>query len=224
MHVLQRQWQQRQGQAPQGLEDRSPLEVGCRAGWVGILSVLCVGAIGRAMPLLAAPPIAPEIVPELVYSVSGCEDALRPAGESWRAATSATLCKDGGNPDRLGFRGGESVRNITVGAEGQRLTFSHDLTHTCCASIVLDRSIDRTGGTPTITIVERDLGNACRCLCDYQVAGAIGPLPPGRYILRVYGEFGGGKSRVLLFERSADLSVGQAITRPPVAGTSQSPS
>lgn len=217
MHMLQYPWRQSQGQGPRGWVDRSPLEAGCRTWWVGTLSVLCVGAIGFATPLLAAPPITPE----LVYSVSGCEDTLRPAGESLRAAAPDTLCKGNGSPDRLGFVGGEPVRNITVGAEGRKLAFSHDLTYTCCASIVLDRAIDQTGRTPTITIVERDLGDHCRCLCDYQVSGAIGPLPPGPYVLRVYGEFNGDGSRVLLFERSVNLSPGATTPQPSVTGTPQ---
>ncbi len=198
-HLFRQNLRQHPGQLPQHLTDRSTLGAGFCAG-MG-LAVL-IGMVGSAIPLLAIPPIDPE----LVYSVTGCEDAALPTGQPQRTAAQPLRCKANASPDRLGFVGGEPVRNITVGSDGSKLTFSHALTYTCCASIVLDRAIDRTTSTPTITIVERDMGDHCRCLCDYQVAGAIGPLSPGPYTLRVYGEFSGHGSRVLLFERSATLA------------------
>ncbi len=196
-----------------------------RRPWLAIgsgLAALLLGAIATpALPPRNSPPRAlPATDAQLVYSVSGCEDASLPPervlasnGETAPSCSKTALTGD------WAFLGGDPVQNVAIGFENGRLTFAHDLTFTCCASFVLDRSIDRSVYPPVISIVERDVGVHCRCLCNYQVAGTIGPLPPGSYVVRVYGEFGGGKSRVLLFERSA--AVPHGLLDPPAVGSPQ---
>lgn len=193
--------------------------------WVAIgsgLATLLLGSIAaHAVPPRTTPPRAlPSTDPQLTYSVSGCEDvSLPPERVMARNGTIASPCFKTGLTHDVAFISGDPVRNVAIGFENGRLTFAHDLTFTCCASFVLDRSIDRSVNPPVISIVERDVGEHCRCLCDYQVAGTIGPLPPGSYVVRVYGEFGHGKSRVLLFERSA--AVPHGLLDPPATGAPQ---
>lgn len=193
--------------------------------WVAIgsgLATLLLGSItAHAVPPRNAPPrTAPSTDPQLIYSVSGCEDvSLPPERVMVHNGTITPPCFKTGLTRDLAFIGGDPVRNVAIAFENGRLTFSHDLTSTCCASFVLDRSIDRSVYPPVISIVERDMGERCRCLCDFQVAGTIGPLPPGSYLVRVYGEFGEGKSRILLFERSA--SVPHGLLDPPATGSPQ---
>ncbi|TAD80360.1 MAG: hypothetical protein EA001_00770 [Oscillatoriales cyanobacterium] len=189
--------------------------------------MLLLGAgVAIALPPRNSPPrVLPAPDPQLVYSVSGCEDVSLPpervmAQNGAIAPPCAKITSANNWPTSdLAFLGRDPVRNVAIGFENDRLTFSHDLTFTCCASFVLDRSIDRSVYPPVISIVERDMGERCRCLCDFQVAGTIGPLPPGSYVVRVYGEFGDGKSRILLFERSA--SVPHGLLDPPATGSPQ---
>jgi len=209
---------------PIHLPSRAPIGRPCWS-WVAIgsgLAALLLGSIAaHAVPPRNAPPRnAPSTDPQLIYSLSGCEDvSLPPERVMVRNGAITPPCFKTGLTRDLAFIGGDPVRNVAIGFENGRLTFSHDLTFTCCASFVLDRSIDRSVHPPVISIVERDMGERCRCLCDFQVAGTIGPLPPGSYLVRVYGEFGEGKSRILLFERSA--SVPHGLLDPPVTGSPQ---
>lgn len=200
---------------------RSPLGWAVVLGCVALLAIETIdqgrSAVAQALPgaidRVGQPQPAPRVTApgpdrelKFDYSVSGCEDAsISPAVAPLWAAARALTCKSGASegltrsPLALGR---ELVSNIAISTEGRTLVFGHDLTYTCCAAFVLDRSLDREGGQSIITVVERNEGEHCRCLCDYQITGTIGPLPPGSYTLRVYGELGAARARQLLFERS----------------------
>jgi hypothetical protein len=95
---------------------------------------------------------------ELVYMVGGCQEEQ---GAS-RAGTGDEL---------------------QVVARGDTIHVSHRLSYVCCAELSLSMEQDGT----TIRVMERNVGEMCRCLCDYDVEAEITGLSPGEYQVEVWG-------------------------------------
>jgi hypothetical protein len=96
--------------------------------------------------------------PALAYTVSGCVEE----GESSRAGATGEV-------------------RITV--DGDAIRVDQALTYVCCADLKL--SLEREGST--IRIMERNVGEICRCLCEYAVGAEVTGLGPGVYDVEVWG-------------------------------------
>jgi len=59
----------------------------------------------------------------------------------------------------------------------------HRLTYVCCAELVL--TVEQEGNT--IRITESNVGEMCRCLCDYDVEADVSGLEPGVYDVQLWG-------------------------------------
>ncbi len=63
--------------------------------------------------------------------------------------------------------------------------FVHHLPYVCCAELVF--SAGGTAEEGVIRIVETNVGEMCRCMCPYNVAGEVDGLPSGSYTVEFWG-------------------------------------
>jgi len=96
--------------------------------------------------------------PAFSYSVGGCEEEL----ESTRSI------------------GGAEVE-ITV--EDGTIHVQQQLTYVCCAELKL--TVEREGNT--LKVVEANVREICRCICEYKVQAEIADLDPGTYEVQIWG-------------------------------------
>ena len=96
--------------------------------------------------------------PELIYTVGGCVEEAAAA----RAATDA---------------------DVLIEGEGSAIHVEHRVTYVCCAELVL--TVEQEGNT--IRITESNVGEMCRCLCDYDVEADVSDLDPGVYDVQLWG-------------------------------------
>ncbi|MCJ7621694.1 MAG: hypothetical protein MUP64_15940 [Anaerolineae bacterium] len=109
--------------------------------------------------ILAATCATPEAGrPTLSYSVGGCSEQ----SETTRAVT-----------------GGE----VQIVGQGDTIHVSQKLSYVCCA--VLELTTTQEGST--IRLLEKNTGEICRCMCDYEVEADIAGVSPGVYQVEVWG-------------------------------------
>ena len=96
--------------------------------------------------------------PALIYAVGGCVEEADTA----RAAR---------------------VGDVLIVGEGSAIRVEHRLTYVCCAELVL--TVEQEGNT--IRITESNVGEMCRCLCDYDVEADVSGLEPGVYDVQLWG-------------------------------------
>ena len=94
----------------------------------------------------------------LAYSVSGC------AEES--DLTRAT-----------------DLGEVRIVSRGGAIHVEQRLNYVCCADIVVTLEQDEN----TVRLVERNAGEICRCLCEYDLEAEISGLGPGVYEVEVWG-------------------------------------
>jgi len=110
--------------------------------------------------ILAAACTTPEAGrPTLTYSVGGCSEQ----SETARAAA------DNGE--------------VQIVGQGDTIHVAHKLTYVCCAELVLTTEQEDS----TIRLLEKNTGEICRCMCDYEVEADITGLNPGVYQVEVWG-------------------------------------
>jgi len=116
-------------------------------------------AICLLVGLLAVACSTPEAgKPTLEYTVGGCSEE----SENTRAAT----------------RG-----EVHIVGQGDTIHVSQKLTYVCCAELEL--TTEQQGST--IRLLEKNTGEVCRCMCDYEVEADISGLSPGVYQVEVWG-------------------------------------
>jgi hypothetical protein len=146
-----------------------------------------MGVVGRAVVagilcgMLAAcsgpESTAPTTTPKLTYGVGGCAEELEPT-------------RDG------------SMDEVQIIVEGETIRMEQTLTYVCCAELEL--TLEREGST--IRIEERNVGEICRCMCEYFVEGEVTGLDRGTYEVQVWGvEYEGVHSLELLYETQVSL-------------------
>jgi hypothetical protein len=95
---------------------------------------------------------------ELVYTVGGCQEEQE---------TSRAAAGDG----------------LQIVVRGEAIHVGHRLSYVCCAELSL--SMEQDGNT--IRVVERNVGEMCRCVCEYDVEADINGLGSGVYQVEVWG-------------------------------------
>jgi hypothetical protein len=96
--------------------------------------------------------------PALEYTVGGCAEEL----ETSRTGTTG---------------------EVEFTADGEVIRLDQTLTYVCCAELEL--TVEQEGNT--IRIMERNVGEICRCMCDYHVEAEVSGLEPGVYDVEVWG-------------------------------------
>jgi hypothetical protein len=97
-------------------------------------------------------------LPELEYTVGGCTDE----SEASRGGVTSEV-------------------EITGGADS--IHVEQSLTYVCCAELEL--SLEQDGNTLRIT--ETNVGEVCRCICEYSIVADVTGLDPGEYDVEVWG-------------------------------------
>jgi len=96
--------------------------------------------------------------PRLEYTVGGCGEE----SQNSRAVT-----------------GGE----VEIVGQGDTIHVSQKLSYVCCAELEL--TTEQEGST--VRLLEKNTGEVCRCMCDYEVEADIAGLSPGVYQVEVWG-------------------------------------
>ena len=119
--------------------------------------------------LVASPLLVGRIAsekPVLTYSVGGC--LIRSPGEI--------------------TRGQKLKSEVEVSIEDSSVKLLHRLSYVCCADMVVNlQGVEKRGNYTLLRIVEKNVGEICKCICDYEIEMRISNLAPGRYRLEIYG-------------------------------------
>ncbi|MDB9314695.1 hypothetical protein PN462_16400 [Spirulina sp. CS-785/01] len=138
--------------------------------WTTIIFVmLFCGAFGLTV-FSQTPPS-----PHFDYTISGCEGYQTHLPEVVRTPDNTRSSRP---------MASNLIQNLEIHSDSQAFSFSHGLTYVCCADFELSSDIDQE--EKVITVVERNVGEYCRCICNYTVTGEFADLPTGNYELRVY--------------------------------------
>jgi eight-cysteine-cluster-containing protein len=139
----------------------------------GILSI-CVIAAGISLFMYLDKLTAPSsIIPvpiidletKLNYTVGGC------AEKEEREYT-----KTRGLGEKVDVRINNGFINLT-----------HHLSYVCCAKMKVYLNLESYPNYTLIKIKEKNEGEMCRCICDYEVDMKIGPLEKGKYRVQIWG-------------------------------------
>ena len=126
-----------------------------------------VAAVALAV-LLTAPLLIKSGSPQptLSYEVGGCLD--RSQGEI--------------------TRGQHLPSEVEVSVGDSSVKLLHHLRYVCCAEIRVELEyVGGSGDEKVIRVLEENVGDFCRCICDYDVALKISNLQPGKYRVEIYG-------------------------------------
>ncbi len=103
-------------------------------------------------------PSSPTPVPRLTYHVGSCtKGAALAQPQAWE--------------------------HVDIRVEGHTVHIHHRLPYVCCAKIAL--RLDREDHV--LKVVERNVGEVCKCMCGYEVEAEITDLPSGTYTVQVWG-------------------------------------
>lgn len=91
------------------------------------------------------------------------------------------------------------AEKVDYKVEGGKIFLTHHLNYVCCAKVKLSlESIEKKVGYTLIKLLEKNEGEMCRCICDYEVKAEIGPLESGEYVVQIKGvEFENQPAEVL---------------------------
>lgn len=105
-----------------------------------------------------------EFNPTFSYEIGGCE--IKRSGELKRSAIRS---------------------QVDVEVRGAEIALLHELSYFCCAELVLELKVVEGDDYSVLRIFEENVGEICRCICDYEISIRITDLKPGRYKLEIYG-------------------------------------
>ena len=108
----------------------------------------------------------PLTAPKLTYEVGGCGD--QKAGEIKRGA---------------------SLQNeVEVSVGDSSIKLLHHLRYVCCAEIEVElASVEEVDGQVLIKLLEKNVGEMCKCICSYEVSIKLSGLKPGTYRIQIIG-------------------------------------
>lgn len=97
-------------------------------------------------------------------------------------------CEEKEEREYIKTRGLELEEKVEVRIDNSFINLIHHLNYVCCARIkaYLD-SVENYKNYTLIKIKEKNEGEMCRCICDYQVNMKIGPLEKGKYRIQIWG-------------------------------------
>ena len=136
-----------------------------RLTYIVIIGLVIVIAIGFFV-MLYLTGRSPAEKPALIYSVGGCSSM------SYNGLT----------------RGYGSTSSVKLSTGPSSIKIIHNLSYVCCADIIVSlEPIEYRGDYMLLRIIERNVGEICRCICEYEIIIKIADLEPGRYKVELYG-------------------------------------
>lgn len=120
-------------------------------------AVTTIGILVCLVVLVACSSPAPTGL-ALNYSVSGCDEEME-----------ATRSGEWGE--------------VEVTIEDGAVHMEQKLVYVCCAELAL--TVKQEGNT--VKVMETNIGELCRCICEYHVEANIADLAPGTYRMQVWG-------------------------------------
>ena len=85
-------------------------------------------------------------------------------------------------------RGQKLKSRVEVYVEDSSIKLLHHLSYVCCADMVVNlQAIEKHGNYTLLRIMEKNVGEICRCICDYEIEIRVSNLTPGCYRLEIYG-------------------------------------
>ncbi|MCX8187749.1 MAG: hypothetical protein N3F65_03970 [Nitrososphaeria archaeon] len=131
-----------------------------------IVAATIVLAIGLLSLIYLSTSKPQPTAPELTYEVGGCLDQVM--DEIRRGAPIGSV--------------------VEVEVEESSIKLLHHLRYVCCAEIKAElETVEEVDDQILLRIRERNAGEMCRCICDYEVSMKISGLKPGTYKLQVIG-------------------------------------
>jgi len=132
--------------------------------------------------------IAYPVVPHPTYQGTLVHDR---AGVIWRGVVGAdgevTPAED---PPVLGVEPGPcegtvspEAAGVEVSVQGGAIHIDQNVYYTCCAELALAAGRDGS----TIKVIETNVGQVCRCMCNYRVIANLEGLSSGVYVVEVWG-------------------------------------
>ncbi|MEM0089726.1 MAG: hypothetical protein QXF84_00055 [Nitrososphaerota archaeon] len=75
---------------------------------------------------------------------------------------------------------------VSLEVSENHIYLKHVVLYPCCAkfNVVLNEELLREG---VIVIKEKNVGEMCRCICQYIIDIQIGPLSEGKYLVQIWG-------------------------------------
>jgi hypothetical protein len=89
----------------------------------------------------------------------------------------------GGCTDESETSRGGVTSDVEISSGRDAIHLEQRLTYVCCAELEL--TLEREGNT--MLIVETNVGEICRCLCEYFIEAEVSGLGPGEYDVEVWG-------------------------------------
>ena len=133
--------------------------------WV-ILAAIIIVLVSSSLIYLSTISETRLTTPKLTYEVGGCGD--QEVGEIKRGASL------------------QSKVEVSVGDSSIKLL--HHLRYVCCAEIEVElASVEEVDGQVLIKLLERNVGEMCRCICSYDVSIKLSGLKPGTYRIQIIG-------------------------------------
>ncbi|MEM2924483.1 MAG: hypothetical protein QXJ68_02190 [Methanocellales archaeon] len=95
------------------------------------------------------------------------------------------------------------------------INLTHHLSYVCCAKIkVYLNHVETYKNYILIKIKEKNEGEICRCICDYEVNMKIGPLGKGKYIIQIWGVEFESIAGELLWQKEVNIEIENEETLP----------
>jgi len=89
----------------------------------------------------------------------------------------------GGCTDESDTSRGGVTSEVEITSNADAIHLEQRLTYVCCAELEL--TLEREGNA--IRIMETNVGEICRCMCEYYIAAEVSGLGPGEYDVEVWG-------------------------------------
>ena len=133
--------------------------------WV-IPAAIIIVLVSSSLIYLSTISETPLTAPKLTYEVGGCGD--QKVGEIKRGA---------------------SLQNgVEVSVGGSSIKLLHHLRYVCCAEIEVElASVEEVDGQVLIKLLEKNVGEMCKCICSYEVSIKLSGLKPGTYRIQIIG-------------------------------------
>ena len=133
--------------------------------WV-IPAAIIIVLVSSSLIYLSTISETPLTAPKLTYEVGGCGD--QKAGEIKRGA---------------------SLQNeVEVSVGDSSIKLLHNLRYVCCAEIEVElASVEEVDGQVLIKLLEKNVGEMCKCICSYEVSIKLSGLKPGTYRIQIIG-------------------------------------
>ena len=98
-------------------------------------------------------------------------------------------------------------QQVNIDIENGFINLTHDLRYVCCADIKVGlESLQPRQDYTLIKINEKNEGDICKCICNYEVDINIGPLEEGKYIVQIWGVEFKKQTSDLLWEKEIVLN------------------